>query len=136
MYNQKQKFGRIYPETAYHCFPHDPTMVRKPDVSVLSYQKWPANRKIGSYITVPPDLAVEVVSPNETYQEVREKVGDYLKADIPLIWVVNESTRQVEAYSKQEVKVLSGDDELTGGDVIPGFRCLVSEIFADIPTEE
>jgi Uma2 family endonuclease len=110
-------------------------MVRKPDVSVLSYQKWPANRKIGSYITVPPDLAVEVVSPNDTYQEVREKVADYLKADIPLIWVVNESTRQVEVYSKQEVKVLSGDDELTGGDVIPDFKCLVREIFADIPTE-
>ena len=104
--------------------------------TVLSYQKWPANRKIGSYITVPPDLAVEVVSPNDTYQEVREKVADYLQAEIPLIWVVNESTRQVEVFSKHEVKLLSEGDELTGCDVIAGFRCLVSEIFADIPTSE
>jgi Uma2 family endonuclease len=136
-YCRANRLGRVYSgEVPLRCFTHDPTMLRKADAAFLSYGRWPADRKVGSFITVPPDLAVEVVSPNDVFKEVQDKLTDYLKAEIPLIWIVNEFRRTVEVHSAHGPKILGLGDELTGENVIPGFRCQVSEIFACIPTEE
>lgn len=84
-----------------------------------------------AYWPGPPDLAVEVVSPSETYREVDEKAKDWLVAGAKLVWVVNQLQRTVRIYRQDAgIATLTEEDELSGGDVLPGFRCLVSEIFA------
>ncbi len=77
-----------------------------------------------------PDLAVEVGSPGDTLKEVREKVEDWLAAGTRAVWVVNPKRRSVSVYrSTADVTRLSESDELDGGDVVPGFRCRVADIF-------
>lgn len=80
--------------------------------------------------TVPPDLAVEVVSPSNTRAEIREKVLEYLDAGSRLVWVVEPRDHSVTTYlSRTDVGVLKGDDALDGFDVLPGFRLRVADVF-------
>jgi len=79
---------------------------------------------------IPPDLAVEVVSPNDSAGELEEKLDDYQKAGVPLVWVVNLKSRTVMIYRADgSVSRLRESDELAGENVIPGFRCPVRDIF-------
>jgi Uma2 family endonuclease len=83
------------------------------------------------YIPFPPDLAVEVVSPNDSESEIQTKVQEYQIAGVPLMWVVYPETQTVTVYRlNSEVEVLGIDDMLSGEDIIPGFTCPVVDIFA------
>lgn len=133
----QHRLGRIVGyECAFQCFPHDPTMVRKPGVAFLSYAKVPASQFIGAYVKVAPELAIEVLSPNDLYKEISERVADYLAAGAAQVWVVNGFRRQVEVHTSQGTKVLSERDELAADDILSGFRCPVSELFVGIPMQE
>jgi len=82
------------------------------------------------YIPFPPDLAVDVVSPNDSENEIQTKVQEYQSAGVPLIWVVRPETQTVIVYRlNSKVEVLGIDDMLSGEDIIPGFTCPVADIF-------
>ena len=120
----------------YQCFPHRPNLVRKPDVSFIRRGRLPGERIPRGNIRIAPDLAVEVVSPNDLYYEVDEKVTEYLHAGVSLVWVVNPDARTVHVYRPdQTVSRLDAGDELDGGTVLPGFRCRVAELFPVVPAE-
>jgi Uma2 family endonuclease len=108
----------------------DPDTVRAPDVAFVSREHIPESGITKKFWPGAPDLAVEVLSPGDSYEEVDEKVGDWLAAGTRAVWVVNPRKRSVTVYhSTKDVERLSESDELDGGDVVPGFRCKVSEIF-------
>jgi len=70
------------------------------------------------------------MSPGDTLREVTEKAGRWLAAGARMVWVVNPKKRTVTVYrSPEDVFILTEQDELDGGEVVPGFRCRVSEIF-------
>jgi Uma2 family endonuclease len=76
-------------------------------------------------------LAVEVLSPNDRDDEVEEKVQLWLAAGSQLVWVVDPEARIVVVYRPgAEPITLREDQEIDGGDVIPGFRCRVADFFA------
>ena len=78
-----------------------------------------------------PDLAVEVVSPGDTVHEVDDKVRDWLEGGAKMVWVVDPKRRSVTVYrSPARVKILTETEELSGEDVVDGFRCTVGDIFA------
>ncbi|MBI3946263.1 MAG: Uma2 family endonuclease [Armatimonadetes bacterium] len=114
---------------------HDPDTVRGPDVLFISRERLGADvrERLGAdvevtgYYDVVPDLVVEVVSPGDTDTETIEKVGDYLRAGVRLVWVVDIRTRRVTLHPGAEI--LSAEDTLTGGDVLPGFAVPVSRLF-------
>lgn len=109
----------------------DPDTVRAPDVSFVRRERIPETGIPKKFWQGAPDLAVEVVSPGDTYNEVEDKVGQWLAAGARAVWVLNPNCRSVTVYrSAAEVTRLSEGDELDGGGVVPGFRCKVSEIFA------
>jgi Uma2 family endonuclease len=87
------------------------------------------------HIPIAPDLAVEIVSPNDLFVEVRRKASEYMRAGVRLTWIVNPDEREVQVYRGNGTYLLvQNGDALDGEDVIPGFRCPLAEIFLPPPT--
>ncbi len=108
----------------------DPDTVRAPDLAFVRRERIPETGIPKNFWATAPDLAVEVLSPGDTYSEVEEKVEDWLAAGARAVWVVDPKRRAVTVYrSLADVTRLWEADELDGGEVVPGFRCEVSEIF-------
>jgi Uma2 family endonuclease len=108
----------------------DPDTVLAPDIAFVRRERIPKEGIPKGYWPGPPDLAVEIISPNDTYEEVEEKVAQWLSAGTAAVWVINPRRRTVTVYrSLTDITVLTETDELTGGDVVPGFRCPVAKIF-------
>jgi Uma2 family endonuclease len=78
---------------------------------------------------VPPDLAAEVLSPDDRPRYVLDKIGEYLGAGVRLVWVVDPDSRVATVYrSLTDVGRLEAQDSLDGEDVVPGFRCALADI--------
>jgi Uma2 family endonuclease len=108
----------------------DPDTVRAPDVAFVRRERVPQSGIPKKFWPGAPDLAIEVLSPGDTYEEVDDKVEEWLAARTSAVWVVNPKRRSVSVYrSITEVTRLSESDELEGHEVVPGFRCRVAEIF-------
>jgi Uma2 family endonuclease len=108
-------------EVGYRCFRHKPRQVRKPDVSVIlcDPDTFVVPRED---FRVVPALVVEVVSPNETVEELSGKVDDFLAAGTALAWVVEPIRRAVTIYrADSTVSQLRDPADLTGETVLPGF---------------
>ncbi len=109
----------------------DPDTVRAADIAFVRRERIPETGIPKNFWPLATDLAVEVLSPGDTYEEVEEKVEDWLGAGVRAVWIVNPKRRSVAVYrSMTDVTRLAEADELEGGEVVPGFRCRVSEIFA------
>lgn len=131
-YLDNHPIGDVYGEGAsYRCFPADPQMVRRADVSFLRTGRLSQEQFDRGHCPVAPDLAVEVISPNDLAYDVSRKIEDYASAGVPLVWLVNPDTRTVTVYRQggAGIDLLHADDELTGGDVLPGFACRVGAVF-------
>ena len=108
----------------------NPDTVRAADIAFVRRERIPATGIPKNFWQIAPDLAVEVLSPGDTLEEVEEKVEDWLAAGTRAVWVVSPKRRSVTVYrSMTDVTRLSEADELDGGDVVPGFRCKVTEFF-------
>jgi Uma2 family endonuclease len=101
-----------------------------PDGAFMSYARQPeANNE--AYNPLAPDLAIEMLSPGNTKNEISHKVGNYMAAGT-VLWLGNPETQIIDVYVPgQPVKRLRVGDVLEGGDVLPGFRLAVSDIFED-----
>jgi Uma2 family endonuclease len=123
--------GWVFPADAgYRCFPTRPRLVRKPDASFIRPGRLPDERLPKGDCSIAPDLAVEVVSPNDLYNEVDVKVGEYLAIGVPLVWVVNPETRTACVFRPDgSARRLRADEEIDGGDVLPGFHCRLADFF-------
>ena len=87
-----------------------------------------------SFFPTAPDLAVEVISPSNTSEEISTKIEDYLASGSQLVWVVYPKRKVVVVYRANDtVSFLHETDELDGEDVIPGFRCPLGKIFGNLP---
>ncbi|MBW3597261.1 MAG: Uma2 family endonuclease [Planctomycetes bacterium] len=125
------RLGWALPEGAsYQCFPDDPERVRKPDVSFIAGARLPNATVPRGHCPIAPDLAVEVVSPRDSYYEVDQKVHEYLAAGVKLVWVVNPDSRTLRVHRLGgATSDLSETDAVSGEDLLPGFQCRVSEFF-------
>lgn len=131
-HSEAHGLGWVYPEgTSYQCFPDSPNKVRRPDVSLIRLERMSPDEAMSEgHLRLAPDLAVEVISPNDLAYEIDEKVDEYEAAGVPLIWVVNPETKAIRVHRADgTVTVLREKDELDGEDVVPGFRCPVAELF-------
>ncbi len=122
--------GRLYTsDTGFVVF-EEPLTVLRPDVAFVREERIRPGMEDRGYMPIVPDLVVEVVSPNDRYIEVAEKVERYRRAGVPLIWVIQPSPRAVIVYAAgSEPRTIGEDGDLDGGDVLPGFRLPVGDIF-------
>lgn len=118
------------PDASYQCFPNRPRLVRKPDVSFIRANRLPPDQVAEGHVRIAPDLAVEVISPNDIAYDIDERVADYLGAGTRLVWVVNPVRRTVLIYRLDgSIAGVREGGELSGEDVVPGFRCPVAALF-------
>lgn len=103
--------------------------VRAPDVGFISAARVPENGLPDGYIPFAPDLAVEVVSPNDDAEDIHHKVNQFLKAGTRLVWVAYPKTQSVVVHTAQASHTLELDATLDGADVLPGFSLTVKAIF-------
>lgn len=109
----------------------NPDTVRAPDVGFVRRERIPAGELTEKFWPGAPDLAVEVISPNDTLYEVDEKVEDYLAAGVRLIWIVNPKKHTVTVYQLNSApQTLSESDLLDGLDIVPGFQYNITRLFA------
>jgi Uma2 family endonuclease len=109
-----------------------PGLVRIPDVSFISWDRLP-NRRIpeSAIADIIPDLAIEVISPGNTSTEMERKLQEYFSAGIQLVWYVQSKTREIHVYeTPDEFHVLSEQDTVDGGNVVPGFVMGLGEFFS------
>ena len=129
-YVRSKKLGVCFGAETGFKIASDPDTVRAPDVAFIRRERIPESGIPKKFWPGVPDLAVEVLSPGDTRREVDEKVEDWLEAGARAVWVINPKRRSVSVYRPaSDVTRLSEADELDGGEVVPGFRCKVSEIF-------
>lgn len=124
------KLGEVYAAETGFKLGSKPDTVRAPDIAFIRQQRVAEVGETKGYWPGAPDLAVEVLSPNDTIEEVEEKVSEWLTAGTRQVWVVSAKLRTVTLYrSPIDISVLTENDLLDGGDVLPGFRIQVKEIF-------
>ncbi len=125
----QSRAGDLAPEPSFRCFPHDADRVRRPDVAVIAAGRLPRPWPRG-HLTLRPDLAVEVLSPNDLAIEVEAKLDDYRLASVPLVWVAVSEFRLVRAYPLGgPVFAFRDGQTLTGDPILPGFEVAVADLF-------
>ncbi|WP_425616485.1 Uma2 family endonuclease [Anatilimnocola sp. NA78] len=122
--------GLVAPGDASYLFPtHDSPQVRRPDVSFVAAAKLLSTELPLAHARFIPDLAVEVISPNDLAEEVSEKVNFYLEVGVRLVWVIDPAARKASVYHPNgRGIIINANDDLEGEDVVPGFRCKLAEL--------
>ncbi len=127
-----RRLGRVFAAETGFRIHREPDTVRAPDVAFITMERLPSGELPAGYMDVAPDLVVEVVSPSDSAAYVQAKVEDWLRAGVRLILVAYPDTRSVAVYhSMREATLLTIDDTLEGGPVLPDFACQVRELFEE-----
>lgn len=115
--------GRVYAAETGFKIESDPDTVRAPDVAFIAKDRVPGAEPTG-YPSWAPDLAVEVLAHDDHPAETLDKVAQWLKAGVPLVWVVDSERRTARVYRADgSESFLNAGDALDGEDVLPGFHC-------------
>jgi Uma2 family endonuclease len=122
-----RRLGRLLGETGF-VLARNPDTVRAPDLAFVRRGRLP-ERTIGMvYIDGAPDLAVEVLSPSDSAIDMEDKVAEYLGAGGRLVWVVNPKRRTITVHAPEvPPRTLHEHETLDGGEVLPGFTCVVRD---------
>lgn len=129
---ERNRLGLVVVETGI-VLSEDPATVRGPDVSFTHIDRLGADRPPEGFLRVAPDLAIEVISPSESADQMWQKVVQYLEAGVRLVWVVHARTRTVTEYRSADViRLLHEHDELRAEDILPGFAFPLRELFAPL----
>ena len=129
-YAEDNNLGESYVADAGFRLATDPDHVRVPDVAFVRRERVEAVGDAPGYFPGAPDLVVEVISPNDRYTEVDEKVADWLAAGTRMVIVVNPRNRTVKVHTPDGMRELTETDTIDGSDVAPGWRMAVADIFA------
>ncbi len=124
------KFGRAYSSNTGFLLERDPDYVLAPDAAFVRQERVDAVGEERGYFPGAPDFVAEVISPNDRYSDVAEKVQEWLNAGTRMVVVVNPRDRTVSVHTPDTVITLTESDTLDGGDVVPGWRLPVADIFA------
>ncbi|MDX2045004.1 MAG: Uma2 family endonuclease [Acidobacteriota bacterium] len=127
MHVKLNRLGGVYgPDTTFQIGHNE----RLPDISFISAARMPEEGETDGKWLVAPDLAVEVVSPSESWAKVNRKIHDYFSSGVQQVWLVSLEFNEIHVYdSPKGMIVLGEDDQLTSEKLLPGFRCSIRELF-------
>jgi Uma2 family endonuclease len=125
------ELGRVYAAETGFKIAADPDTVRAPDAAFVNRERVEKVGDVPGFWPGAPDLAVEVVSPGDTHAEVVEKSLAWLDAGCRMVLVAEPGRKVVTVYrSREDIRILTGDEVVDGADVVPGWRLPVTEIFS------
>ena len=121
--------GRVGIEVGFHP-PGDRGTALLPDVSFISKARM-TKRALSTYVPLMPDIAVEVVSPSQSWAQVRRKAETYLRYGTALVWLIDPRAKTAEVWRRgsEEREVIDSAGALRGGDILPGFQLPLRQIF-------
>jgi Uma2 family endonuclease len=128
---REARLGRMMTECLFRIAPK--TQYR-PDLAFISDAKWPVKRRSPrpQPWEIIPDLAIEIISENDKAEEVMGKTYDYFQAGVRLVWIIYTDPEVIHVYhSFTQIQVLTGNDVLDGGEVLPGFELPLPRIFLE-----
>ena len=113
-----------------------PGLIRMPDLSFISWDKFPGRKvPLKPIWDLYPDLAIEIISENNTPAEIERKLSEYFQSGIRLAWVIDPRKRTARVYkSARRSTLLRERQSLDGGDVLPGFSVRLADLFRDLET--
>ncbi len=125
---EENNLGVIYTETHFEFAEN---LSRVPDVAFVSFARFPeGGEDKTSRWHIAPDLAVEVVSPTDDYEDVQEKITEYFTFGVRQVWIISPETKTLTVYhSRKQTTIFGEEDELVCEDILPGFRLSLAEIF-------
>ncbi|GAB4551091.1 MAG: Uma2 family endonuclease [Anaerolineae bacterium] len=120
--------GKVYTEAGFHIT-HDPDTVYGPDVAFVAKER-ATERDDRGYFAFAPELAVEILSPNDSISSTLDKANDYLSAGTRLVWFIYPRRKVVYVCrAATSIEIISIEDVLDGGDVLPNFSLPLRELF-------
>jgi Uma2 family endonuclease len=132
-YAEKTGVGFVLSNDSGVVVERNPDSVRGPDVCYFSASFGNASEMedfLRQYATIPPVIAVEVLSPEDRVNNVALKVDEYLAFGVKQVWVVDPESKDIAVHRPgKPTRLLRDDAELTGGDELPGFSCCISDFF-------
>ena len=127
---QQHKLGRVLVGEVGLYTRRKPDTVRAADVLFISNERL-AQVQSTSYLDVAPELIVEILSPDDSWSELMEKLEEYFSIGVQLVWLVDPRRQQVFVYrSLTDMEQLKIEQELSGAPVLPDLRLAVAELFA------
>jgi Uma2 family endonuclease len=125
------RLGKTYAAETGFIIERDPDTVRGPDVAFVRAERLPEITDPAKYVPFAPDLAVEVLSPNDRPDEVEAKVQEWLAAGSMAVWTVDPGKKTVTVHRPGADPItLTEDQDLDGGEILPGFVCRIALFFA------
>ncbi len=129
---QKNKLGHVTGADGGYMLDNNPDLVRYPDVGFVSFTKLP--KRIPGFVPFAPELAVEVISPSDRPTKVHNKAKEYLHYGSKMVWILDPEDKTIEIYTPVDaenvnIRTLNINGTLDGGDVLPGFKVAVKDIF-------
>jgi Uma2 family endonuclease len=127
-YVEAKELGVVMPEVGCKLST-TPLLLLTPDVVYLANERF-SSIDLDEYITSSPDIAIEIVSPGNTFQELSDKVREYLAHGSELVWVVYPDSRIAHIHQKDsEVRAVDINGALDGGTVLQGFILSMRDLF-------
>jgi Uma2 family endonuclease len=127
-YLETHPIGVVFGNSNYRLWPERKRESRAPDVSFILNDRLP--KDLFHYPAMAPDLAVEILSPDDSFEDMMEKVDEYLSQGTKLVWVVITRTREVLVCTAQGKYTVR--DKLTAPELLPGFELVVPDIFVEL----
>jgi Uma2 family endonuclease len=126
-----RRLGGVYgPDTSFRIGANE----RLPDVSFIAAERIPPSGEPEGAWPLAPDLAVEILSPNDLAEAVLDKISEYFAAGVRQVWLISPRHRTLTVYdSPRSSHILTHEDELLSEELLPGFRCRLAELFAGPP---
>jgi Uma2 family endonuclease len=129
-YVGERRLGEVFNADTGFLLASGPDTVRAPDVGFVSRERADRVGDVEEFWPGAPDLAIEVISPSDSFAEVDEKVAEYLDAGCRMVVVVNPRRRAATVYrSRSDIVLLTENDVLDGGEVVPGWSLPLREVF-------
>lgn len=121
-----QDLGEVYPEASFQIGSNE----RIPDLALVLAERIPPEGEPETKWPMPPDLAIEIISPSDFYEKVYAKAMEYLAAGVKQVWVISPENQAITIYrSETNIIAFPLESELVSEDLLPGFRCPLREIF-------
>lgn len=118
-----RELGVVYAAETGFTLARHPDTVRAPDVAFVRRERLPTPEPVG-FPDLPPDLVVEVLSPDDRPGELLAKIADWLAAGTRLVWVIDPDRRVARVYRHDGAEtIVAADQALDGEDLLPGFSC-------------